>query len=596
MTLDLKWQSTTNFLECYEVEYAMAQGMPSGSNVGTLYEPKAELIAEDISDDFKDYLATKSNQRTGFIPYSTLSDNSIIVVNQGQEYLKNEGSIYSIYNMKEFSRPDLRKTYLTILNDIEGPTFFTENKDCPPLYTKERMNRAGYSFLRNSDISSPPKLYYGGYHLPTTSGESKVEEYLVPELPERTDKKLLKEVIEYLNRGKKQMLDEIDDLKVDDVMKAHLKAWTYDFMFQQFDMILILIVRGIQLPKPLERVRLHYLFIQNMYTPGSFGSYIRRPLSLFTNTIDGMENMWLCVTNMKYSFSHQHYRKLANDTKLLPLIVTTNMLRSAEISQSERLRLFNNLKSISGSVFRAKHDLSLTLPNLKVNEYEPTFRDKKLKTAKLKHWNLSRWYIPNDDPHAYAGAEIKEINDQRYIYWAYDMFADVKSDPDGDIIYQDLESESSLDTSITSGRVKINGVEFNLRDVQLLYNTHLFDLIKFSGANFWVNSQEEAKSYTGEKEFIIPNITRKDLTLLRDLFKGRISLLYFYENISRYMYDQISEVRTMIDIFEFLPARYFILKVYELGLPLRDQLKQVKYEQLGTIGRLDELIQIASEV
>lgn len=582
MSLDIKWQSTVNFLECYEVEYAMGQGMPPVNIVGTIYEPKAELRSQYINDDFKDYLATKTCQRPVTLPYNTLSANSIIVLNQGNEYIKNQGSIYSIYNMKDFSRLDLHKTYLTIPSEEEGPTFFTENKDRPILSTPAQANRNGYSF-HHFGTWTLPKLYYGGYHLPTKPGDSKVQEYSVPELPEKTDKKLLKEVIDYLNREKKQIMDEIDELKVNIVMKEHLKAWAYDFMFQQFDMILILIVRAIQLPRPLERVRLHYLFIQNMY--GSFGAYVRIPMSVFTNTIDGMENYWIHVTDIKSICLYQNFRTLVmgGNAKPIPLIVTGDMLRSYEISEPERLRLFNSLENISKSIeplAKAKHNLSLALPNLKVGqtyEYEPTFRDKKLKNARLEYWNLTRWYIP-DDPHAWVGAEVKEINDTKYALWEYGTLGSGVLDPEGDIIYQDMNEETALDTSIDSGRIKINGMEFDLKDIQLFYNTHLFDLIR----------------YSGEKEFVIPNITHNDLTLMRDLFKGRISLLYFYENISRYMYIEVSGPRTMIDIFDLLPVRYFILEVYSPGLPLRQQLRKIEYGNVGTIGRLDELIQITS--
>ena len=128
--------------------------------------------------------------------------------------------------------------------------------------------------------------------------------------------------------------------------------------------------------------------------------------------------------------------------------------------------------------------------------------------------------------------------------------------------------------------IKINGVSFLSRDLRLLYNTFLFETLV----------------YTNESDITFPTLRYSDLLLLRDMFAGMSPMLYVYEHLSEYAYNQLSGERTMFSIYDEIVVRIAIDKAYSPGAILRDQLKQaVIPKEIGRIVRLEELSRIASE-
>jgi len=128
--------------------------------------------------------------------------------------------------------------------------------------------------------------------------------------------------------------------------------------------------------------------------------------------------------------------------------------------------------------------------------------------------------------------------------------------------------------------IYINGVAFKSMDLRLFYNSFIYDTLL----------------RTGESEIIIPNLSVQDLRLLRDTLTGRTSFLYFFQHISTYAYLQLSGERTLIDLFEFLPARYFIDLTFEIGKSLLESIQNIEVPRdVGVISRLEELVRISRE-
>lgn len=177
------------------------------------------------------------------------------------------------------------------------------------------------------------------------------------------------------------------------------------------------------------------------------------------------------------------------------------------------------------------------------------------------------------------GAIVFAIGERQNLWYALKgTWEDQDSIP---VIFQELEYEEELKVPFSSYRlVTVNGITFDSRDLRLFYNTFLFDTI----------------TATGEQTLELPNLSLRDLKLLRDMLKGRLSFLYFYQNISQYGYAQLSSKRTMLDLYDLKWARYYIDKAFKIGLPFRQQLASIQVAKtLGKIGRLEELVRIASE-
>jgi len=599
--MDLALLSTTDSLECYTLPAGRTDLQYPDKNssfleeIRTIYEPDLDVVFEggDELQDANDLLCTRSMTRDGSVAYSRLSRFNIKLWQLGGKYIKNTGSIYSIYNIGFFRLTDLPVPYLLVLNEQEGPIFFTDSaagqvKDY--MYNKlidiARVN--GYEYKLFHYVY--PYSYFRGRHKQLSEiNENFImsKEYIIPDVPANSQGDVLNQVVEYLQAEMKEIMQQVNDYKrvSQNVNKSYLRVTVYDFMFQQLDMILTLIVRNIQLPKPIQRVSLHYLFIRHMYLSDSFGAYVRRPISLHMNSLDGMQKQWDHFMNPKNLYHYQGFRNYLINDQFLPLHLfgeerpkhLEHILDYAEFSKLETIsKPMNDIKESRKRLSLTLPNITFTLPNMDT-VYVPTLRDERLRNEHLTHWNLERWYAPYVKDEVAKMGESRTINSKVYYRNDFEKLGIMSARFEGDTIYQNVEEEPAHRVSLPIDIVKINGVGFRFQDLKLLYNTHLLNSIEF----------------TGESDFTLPAITYKDLKLLRDVFRGRISLLYLYENISKYLYIQISGERTMIDIFEFIPVRFLILKNYKIGLPLAEQLSRVKYEGLGEIGRLDELIAIA---
>jgi len=606
--------SSADFLQSYKSPEAHQAGLQQPDytrldevQIDTIYEPGnlGEFIKPP--QDIIDYSEQRSEGKiANVIPYNRLclKDKSIFIFLNSIMYKKYVANIYSIYEIGATRFLADFKPRLLILDEKEGPMFLL---DKPAFFVNDAIINRLLSNAYDS-YSLGIKNSYTGPRRPDKVSEPIEPEYLVPDIKEGTQTEVLQAVVEYLRAEQKGIFTEIEEYKEPGykrVNKIHLEVCGYDFLFQQLDMILTLIVRGVALPNPLGRVSLHYLYIRNLYKPDSLGDYVRQPVSLFFNTLQIISGIWNGFMQLGSLYIYQESRNVFSKQKIGPVSLGRNPVQLENLYRIPAINIMN-LKIMDGPISQLKESrrqLSHTLPNVEFSEnynrhaeimnYVPTLRNERLLNAMLEYWNLERWYVP-DFKNEYAEQMIRQMAGGQYVRGnmirqinAKDYIRDDTNEGDyiyedyrvrsKDTIYQDIDEEFALDTSLKQSKVNINGVEFKSEDIKLLYNTHLFDLIKMSD----------------ESNFDLPGVSLKDLRLLRDAFEGRISLLYMYENISDYMYAQISNERSMMDIFEFLPARYFILSAYSLGLPLRQQLLQVKYEDLGTIGRLDELIAIA---
>jgi len=156
--------------------------------------------------------------------------------------------------------------------------------------------------------------------------------------------------------------------------------------------------------------------------------------------------------------------------------------------------------------------------------------------------------------------------------------------------YRELEAETGLNVAyLLHTYININGVCFRSDDLRLFYNTFLYDTL--------VNTQhvEFKSSDTSKVRYLhLPNMSLKDMTLMRDLFMGRVPILFFYQNISNYAFEQLSGKRTLLELYDLLHARYYMDMSYKIGLTLRQQLAGIQISsKIGKIARLEELIKIA---
>lgn len=145
--------------------------------------------------------------------------------------------------------------------------------------------------------------------------------------------------------------------------------------------------------------------------------------------------------------------------------------------------------------------------------------------------------------------------------------------------YQSAYPESPLYIPhLNYTRVKINGIEFLSSDLRLLYNTFIFDTL----------------ISTGESELWLPNVTRQDLKLLRELFTGMSPMLYVYSSLSEYTYQLLSPERSLFDLYEEPVVRIAIDRTYSPGLSLREQLNLLKESVVNKVSRVRELVEVAS--
>lgn len=392
-----------------------------------------------------------------------------------------------------------------------------------------------------------------------------------------------------------------------------------DIMFRIFDVAVGLAARDIEFqihPGNLFTTiaRIHMAFIRNM--PDSQGrfpfSYPRRPLSYYLDSSEDAIRKW---NELAASFSPQKYQDFYDHVSNKPGNLEPDMPNLGKsttlgtlVGRKDallKIRQKASIVKLDGRVAEYFHpgwgeeDISY----LYYNDY---FRDSKMSNMPLKHWNLGIVSIGRKDMELVAlsdlgsrgydesdivGRFVKHLDKVSYVEVRKKTLSD-DSIPVGEgtnleeptnNTYVELEEEEPLmPITLKYSYVTINGVSFNSRDIALLYNTPL--------ATTFLSQDDQ--------HIELPRLDHRDLRVLQSLFSGRISLLYFYENASDYMYSLLSFERTMLDVFDLVFARQIILCGYRLGVPLREQLAELDYSKygVGKVSRLDELISEARRV
>lgn len=210
--------------------------------------------------------------------------------------------------------------------------------------------------------------------------------------------------------------------------------------------------------------------------------------------------------------------------------------------------------------------------------YIEPFKDVRMTTMPLKHWNLRRaiQYQAGMDK-----SKVFNYMDTAYIPDASEEdYEDESEINPSNAIFIALEEEPKLEVPyLKHKRIKINGIEFKSSDLRLFYGSWLYNTL--------VN--------TGESNIVMPKFGVFWLRMLRDIFNGLDNLLNFYIRCPLYVYSILSGDRTLLDIFDLKVVRRLICSQFRFGIPLREQIADMDPQKyyLGEIGRLDELIEIS---
>lgn len=390
------------------------------------------------------------------------------------------------------------------------------------------------------------------------------------------------------------------------------KRIKYDLMFQILDVAVILASRGIDFTVYYNDIfktffDLHMTFIRNMPDPqGRLPfSYPRLPLSYYANTIEQIEHDYITLTApmipsrylAEYNSRSTSPGDLVTGERNTSFPVRLGDL-SGDGNKLDGIRQKESVRELGGRV-----EIIEYVTNSGMGEsllYVHFFRDPRMASMPLSYWNLS--IVTTDDvikmplPELYSrGHDEYDVVGRRSEKTDYGLKVDVfvlnkNSDytteeesnvlpDDAYSVYYRLEEEQVQPIKLKHRFITINGISFDSRDIMLLYNTTIMDFLMAQN----------------ESEVELPNVSAHDIRLLQSLFAGRVSLLYFYENISKYMFSLLSSKRTMLDIFDLLFARDIILRNYSIGTSLREQLAEIDYSDRysGRVTRLDELIETA---
>jgi len=429
----------------------------------------------------------------------------------------------------------------------------------------------------------------------------------------------------------------------------------YDIVYQQLNLILDLLERGLITTKNPSLEDLHRIFIANLNT----GYFIRPPLSLYIYTINFVRMYWTNFLNnpeLLNSYAKM-YDGMKRDSKF-ELVAGEDVYRSySKIVITEDILVANPSKIYdkhptsthkAGSV-RGHVTIPVPIDNVIEIEgklyYQHPIRDPHNRVKGPENWNMKLEEINNYPWVIYHGSrpyhfyEADEVTYKTFQEAEEEMKSKIDDNawasgelmvnltflysptlnynvPENEIwnfryipsedkkvvfaisthgiwfitkgkleerehlpqIFTELEAEEELHVAISNFKyITLHGICFLASDLRLFYNSFLYDTIVG----------------TGEANFDLPNLSLKDLRLMRDVLAGRISFLYFYSNLSAYAYAQLSAKRTLLDIYDFIPARYYIDHAYVIGVPLRQQLKAIQIAaSTGVIKRLEEVINL----
>lgn len=385
----------------------------------------------------------------------------------------------------------------------------------------------------------------------------------------------------------------------------------YDLVFRILDVAIGLVVRKISFEIRHDNIfgtlhAIHMLFILNMSDPQGRKpfSYPRRPLSYYADSMREIRELWKSLTtpfcNQKYQDTYNkmsgRYGSLRTGYAMpnVPITLGTlvkDTMKLPRRRQIESLKRFPNLELVGNEEKRL--------------HYIHFYRDPTMRNLKGSYWNMRMVMITKAEVVMIPKGELEAkgykksdilgtdyntpygIDERldRAIVLRKDISISelmaIRPDPDeGQVwrIYIQPQEETPLKHFMLKHKyISINGVRFNSRDILLLYNTTLVDILL---------SQDE-------QDIELPNMDSRDLRLLQSLFAGRISMLYFYEHSSKYTYSLLSGKRTMLELFDMLTSRDMIIKGYRVGTPLRVQLSEIHNSIQTTPPRLSELIELA---
>lgn len=537
--------------------------------------------------DFKDLAQQISYMTTRIVVVNLIGNECpIIIYIDGEEYIGYNASIYTIYSLGSLTLFKNLKQIPKLIVLADNPILIVKQSEDSKKMKLELIEDNNYHRLLDNGYSAQMMVYEASVFVEYLPSYRNIDlkfdtEYDVPEIKSKIGERIIKNIVEFL-------VKEYESFSYKKRQTDKELLFIFDFVFQELDLILVLLAINTELPDPLDRRKLSIIFTQKT------NSYVRRPLSLYLDNLDIINNRWTEFIKYPGLFlsTYQTQRRLVIESLKSRRDVNnldTESLPSSSYTYNEYKLSYDPMDAIDLVKRRIESeaaDMTVDLvPNTKWYQdtnlvgrvlYEEFFRDEKIGEMKLSYWNLKKvvpvFQIPGEP---FKPPEDDKPEDK------YEFDNPKKSVNEYGMLYAPLEEESELQIRDLKHRyIRINGIEFRSLDLKLFYNTFIWDTLIM----------------TQEQSINLPLIPLTDIHLLRDLFNGRVSLLYFYEKIDKYTYLQFSGKRTMLDIFDFLPARRLIIEQFRIGIRLKEQIRNIDNPWGDiTISRLSELIEITNE-
>jgi len=321
---------------------------------------------------------------------------------------------------------------------------------------------------------------------------------------------------------------------------------SYQIVFQQLDMIMTLFSRNLVSRPIANMLEAHQIFIDNMPTTDIAYTYIRRPITLYMSNMKQIRTYWSSLLDGGIDVAlhyQQYYNSLAKEgIKSFKGTFRHHIYRDDRVLLNESMMLDLEHSSMpKPAIANVRREQPFDdQPHTAI--YVQPFRNEKMRKIAVSHWDLK---------------EVHHTNDPGFHY----------------------ESQGELDLQVPEllhKYVTINGVSFKSYQLRLLYDTFLYQTIATDPSI---------------QHFYFPRLMRKDLLMLRDVLAGRMPLFWFYQNMSNYTYSILSDNRSMLDLYDFLPVRALINERFSIGIPLEQQIMKVD-KLVDEISRLKELVEI----
>lgn len=558
--------------------------------------------------------STAERRQAENLPYIRLSANNTMIPFSDNTFgipsnicLFSFSEVYKVIGAK-FRVPKIVNYQSTVLQLIKGNpegTIYLDNQVSAPFNFSYLVYTRGVTIVDFNDNPFLRPGFQGNYSGRNDLLEGGVGKFQIPDIDHKLNPEDLKYFVNILESNR-QRIDTWYQQR-HPVRCAELMA--YDIIFQQLVLILTLATRG--LIKSGDRPSLeqiYRLFISRLNEQ----NFIHVPCTLFM-TIRQIRQTWNTYLKDPATIDLKEKYKLELYGKI--------QYSSAIVNDYYTLRITEKILVPEPSKIYDKHPTDI--PNVLEEEDELVYEFKlRSPIRELEYWNVKLeypagldwflyldhydWqspqedytllgqfktieqaykYLVSEDYNVITLQEILELKSnplridnsesERHSIWLY-------RGPRGRKIKQVLmpiEDERELQVvELKHKYIRINGISFDSQCLQLLYNTWLFETLV----------------RTGESEIELPHFTTKDIKLLRDVLKGRVSLIYFYSEISEYTYAQLSGDRTMMDLFDMLYVRRYIDLYFSIGESLRHNIAKIRLpNDEERIPRLAELVQIS---